>query len=87
MLTTAVGAGAIKMDDAEDLQSELDEVARNIAKGQDRQAAEKVAKVREKLDELHRDGKLSPSGYETLAAGFDALVIALPSRRAGNGDD
>lgn len=87
MLTTAVGAGALKMDDAEDLRSELDEVARNIAKGQDRQAAEKVAKVREKLDELHRDGKLSPSGYETLAAGFDALVIALPSRRAGNGDD
>ncbi|WP_446210250.1 FIMAH domain-containing protein [Micromonospora sp. IBSANI012] len=63
-----------------ELRKRLREVAEKIADGEADKARENLREFAEKLVNLRREGKISASGYEALAAGATQLGQALPGR-------
>jgi hypothetical protein len=72
-----VQTGHLNPDAANDLHSKIDEIVRETAEGQIKEAVETVAKLRDKLVELHKGGKLSTAGYELLSAKVDLIADSL----------
>jgi hypothetical protein len=77
-------AGQLDPDVGRELTKKLDEVSRDLAKGERGKAAEKVADLREKLAELHEDDKLTTTGLNALTPLLNRLAATLP---AGKHDD
>jgi eukaryotic-like serine/threonine-protein kinase len=71
-------AGRLDGKPADKLAKELEEVGREVDKGDTGKAAEKLAELRSKLDELHRDGKITTAGYDAVQASLTQLAGALP---------
>jgi serine/threonine protein kinase len=71
-------AGRLDGKTADKLAKELEEVGREVDKGDTGKAAEKLAELRSKLDELHRDGKITTAGYDAVQASLTQLAGALP---------
>jgi eukaryotic-like serine/threonine-protein kinase len=71
-------AGHLDEKTAEELTKKLQEVDRELDDGDRGKAAEKLANLRNKLDELHQDGKITSPGYEAVQASLTQLGAALP---------
>jgi len=71
-------AGHLDGKTAEELTKKLQEIDRELGKGKMGEAAEKLADLRSKLDELHRDGKITAAGYDTVQASLTQLADTLP---------
>jgi eukaryotic-like serine/threonine-protein kinase len=76
-------AGQLDRKAARDLVRRLTEVARRYGEGDAERAADKFADVREKLDDLRDDGKLTRAGYAALPY-LDQLTGSLA---AASGDE
>ncbi|SCE74266.1 serine/threonine protein kinase [Micromonospora purpureochromogenes] len=72
-----VEAGQLNPDAAKDLHSKVDAIAKEIAEDDPEQAEEQVKKLRDKLSELLRGGRLTAAGYDDLTAGVDRIAAAL----------
>jgi serine/threonine-protein kinase len=62
----------------DELTKKLQEVERELDQGDKGKAAEKVADLRSKLDELHRDGKITTTGYDAVQTSLTQLADTLP---------
>jgi serine/threonine-protein kinase len=80
-----VQAGQLDARGANDLVDRLDDVDRNLARGRPDDAAQKLEDVRDRLNELRDDGKITNAGYSAILAALDQLANALPS--AGNNNN
>jgi predicted metal-dependent peptidase len=80
-LDLRVRAGEVEADVAEDLQDKLDDAAGKLHEGEPREAAKRVADVRDKLVDLRNDGKIPAGAYDELRTGLDSLAESLPSGR------
>jgi serine/threonine protein kinase len=74
-------AGSLDDKTADKLAKELEEVGREVDKGDTGKAAKKLAELRNKLDELHRDGKITTGGYDAVQASLTQLAVTLPPER------
>jgi serine/threonine-protein kinase len=74
-------AGRLDDKTADKLGKELEEVGREVDKGDTGKAGEKLAELRSKLDELHREGKITTAGYDAVQASLTQLADILPSER------
>jgi serine/threonine-protein kinase len=72
-------AGHLDGKAADEVTKKLQEVERELDKGDTGKAAEKLANLGSKLDEMHQDGKITTAGYEALQASLIQLADALPS--------
>ena len=81
-------AGSLDGKTADELTKKLEQVGREVDKGDMSKAAEKLAELRSKLDELHRDGKITTAGYEAVQASLTQLADTLPpSEEDQSGED
>jgi serine/threonine protein kinase len=72
-------AGQLDGTTADELTKKLEQVGREVNKGDTGKAAEKLADLRSKLDELHQDGKITSAGYDAVQASLTQLADTLPS--------
>jgi eukaryotic-like serine/threonine-protein kinase len=72
-------AGQLDGETADELTKKLEQVGREVNKGDTGKAAEKLADLRSKLDELHQDGKITSAGYDAVQASLTQLADTLPS--------
>ncbi|MCW3817921.1 protein kinase [Micromonospora sp. DR5-3] len=72
-----VEAGRLNPDAAKDLHSKVDAIAKEIAESDPDQAEDQLKKLREKLGDLRRDGKLTADGYDALTADADRIAADL----------
>jgi eukaryotic-like serine/threonine-protein kinase len=72
-----VEAGQLNPDAARDLHAKVDAIAKETAEGDTDQAQEQIKKLRDKLRELLRGGKLSAGGYDALSADVDRVAAEL----------
>ncbi|WP_433315334.1 serine/threonine-protein kinase [Micromonospora chersina] len=72
-----VDAGQLNPDAAKDLHAKADAIAKETAEGDTEQAQEQIKKLRDKLSELLRGGKLTASGYDALSADVDRVAAEL----------
>jgi eukaryotic-like serine/threonine-protein kinase len=77
-------AGNLDGKTARELTRKLEEVDREVDNGDTGKAAEKLADLDSKLDELHRDGKITTAGYDAVQASLTQLADTLPP--AGQGE-
>ena len=69
----------------DELTKKLQEVERELDEGDNGKAAEKLADLHSKLDELHRDGKITTAGYHAVQTSLTQLADTLPqAERDGN---
>jgi serine/threonine protein kinase len=82
-------AGNLDGEAADELMKRLQEVDRELGDGQPGKAAEKLADLRKKLDELRHDGKITTAGYDAVDAGLTQLAKTLPPAedKKGKGED
>jgi serine/threonine protein kinase len=86
-------AGALDGETAGELTKKLAEVGREVTKGDTGKAAERLADMRSKLDEMHQDGKISTAAYDAVNASLTELADTLPrsgedkSGKHGSGED
>jgi serine/threonine-protein kinase len=82
-------AGNLDGETADELMKRLQEVDRELGDGEARKAAEKLADLRNKLDELHRDGKIATAGYYAVHPSLTQLAETLPpaENKKGRGKD
>jgi eukaryotic-like serine/threonine-protein kinase len=82
-------AGNLDGEAADELMKRLQEVDRELGDGDARKAAEKLADLRNKLDELHRDGKIATAGYYAVHPSLTQLAETLPpaENKKGRGKD
>ncbi|MGC1210991.1 MAG: serine/threonine-protein kinase [Micromonospora sp.] len=73
-----VDTGQLNPDAAKDLHTKVDAIAKEITEGDPDQAEEQIKKLRDKLDELLRGGKLTAAGYDDLSAAVDRIAAELP---------
>ena len=71
-------AGRLDGKTADELAKKLEQVDREVNKGDTGKAAERLADLRSKLDELHRDGKITTAGYDAVQASLTQLADTLP---------
>lgn len=81
-----VDAGEINSDAARALNKRLDEIGKALRRGKNDDAADRVDGLRDSLDEMRDDGKVSDTGYSTLTPAVDSLAVSLPTDD-GNGDN
>ena len=62
----------------DELTKKLQEVERELDKGDKGKAAEKLADLHSKLDQLHRDGKITTAGYDAVQTSLTQLADTLP---------
>ncbi|MEV0810842.1 protein kinase [Micromonospora sp. NPDC050200] len=72
-----VEAGRLNPDAAKDLHTKVDAIAKEIAEGDPDQAEDQLKKLRDKLSDLRRDGKLTADGYDALTADADRIAADL----------
>ncbi|GHJ57134.1 hypothetical protein Nm8I071_64410 [Nonomuraea sp. TT08I-71] len=72
-----VDAGQLNPDAARDLHAKVDAIAKETAEGDTEQAREQIKKLRDKLSELLRGGKLTADGYDALSADVDRVAAGL----------
>ncbi|WP_328421573.1 protein kinase [Micromonospora sp. NBC_00389] len=72
-----VQTGQLNPDAAKDLHSKVDAIARQIAEGDTGRAQEESKKLRDKLDDLYKGGKLTKPGHETLTGHVDRIDARL----------
>ena len=81
-------AGGLDDKTADELTKKLEQVGREVNKGDTGKAAEKLADLRSKLDELRRDGKITTAGYDAVQASLTQLADTLPpSEEDEQGED
>ncbi|PWR12471.1 hypothetical protein DKT69_23800 [Micromonospora sicca] len=73
-----VETGQLNPDAAKDLHAKVDAIAKEIAEDDPDRAEEQIRKLRDKLSELLRGGKLTAGGYDTLSANVDRIAAELP---------
>ncbi|MGR6316387.1 serine/threonine-protein kinase [Micromonospora soli] len=73
-----VDSGQLSPDAAKDLHAKVDAIAKEITEGDTNAATDQIKKLRDKLSELLRGGKLSAAGYDELSAGVDRIAAELP---------
>jgi eukaryotic-like serine/threonine-protein kinase len=71
-------AGNLDGKTVEELTKKLEEVERELDQGDNGKAAGKLADLRSKLDELHRDGKVTTAGYYAVQISLTQLADTLP---------
>jgi hypothetical protein len=59
-------AGQLDDQKANDLIRRLDEIQRRLSSGDADKATEKIAEFRKKIDEIHREGKITDAGRDAL---------------------
>ncbi|OKI77056.1 protein kinase domain-containing protein [Micromonospora sp. CB01531] len=72
-----VEAGRLNPDAAKDLHTKVDAIAKEITENDPDQAEDQLKKLREKLGDLRRDGKLTTDGYNALTADADRIAADL----------
>ncbi|MFU8876420.1 FIMAH domain-containing protein, partial [Micromonospora sp. SL4-19] len=72
-----VEAGRLNPDAAKDLHTKVDAIAKEIAASDPDQAEDQLKKLRDKLAELRRNGKLTTDGYDALTADADQIAADL----------
>ncbi|MET8911160.1 protein kinase [Micromonospora sp. NPDC004551] len=72
-----VAEGQLNPDEAKDLHAKVDAIAKETAEGDTEQAQEQIKKLRDKLSELLRGGKLTAAGYDALSADVDRVAAEL----------
>jgi eukaryotic-like serine/threonine-protein kinase len=82
-------AGNLDGKTAIELMKRFQEVDHELGDGEPGKAAEKLADLRNKLDEMHRDGKITTAGYDAVSAGLTQLAETLPPAedKRGKGED
>ena len=80
-------AGQLDDKAADELTKRLQEVDRELGNGDMSKAAEKLAHMRDKLDELHRDGKITTTGNHVVQASLTQLADTLPPAEDRKGRD
>lgn len=78
-LQQQIQAAGLRPNVAKDIRKEVEEIDRELRRNDLEQAAEKVGKLREKLDEMRDDGKLDDTAYQPIAASVDRLAATLPA--------
>jgi serine/threonine-protein kinase len=73
-----VDAGQLSPDAARDLYAKVDAIAKAIATDDVRPARDQIKKLRDKLTELVRGGKLTTAGYTELNNDVDRIEAELP---------
>ncbi|MFR9774462.1 protein kinase domain-containing protein [Micromonospora sp. MS34] len=73
-----VDTGQLNPDAATDLHNRVDAIAREIGEDDTNQAEDQVRKLRGRLDDLLRGGKLTADGYDVLTADVDRIAAELP---------
>jgi hypothetical protein len=71
-------AGRLDDKTADKLAKKLEEVGREVDQGDTGKAADKLAELRNNLDGLHRDGKITTAGYDAVQASLTQLAGTLP---------
>lgn len=79
-----VAAGEINGDAGEELGKKLDEIGKALRQGKQGDAVDRVDNLRDSLDGMRNDGKVSDTGYSALDPVIESLAESLP---AGNGND
>jgi serine/threonine protein kinase len=77
IIAQAAASGELDEHAAEELQKKLEEVSKELEKGDTEKAVEKAADMREKLDEAVEKGEVPESVAAQIGAGIDALQAAL----------
>ena len=77
-------AGALDEDAAEKLTNRLEDVAKEVEKGDLDEAADKARDVRDELRDLRRDDELTNAGYAAILASLDDLTRSLSRSDGGN---
>jgi hypothetical protein len=74
-------AGELNAETARELSGRLDEIERDLAKGQEEKAAGKVDELKDKLAEWSKDNKITDAGYAAVMGSLDQLANSLPAPR------
>src|SRR5262245_7162443 len=77
-------AGELDGDAANDLLNRLDDLDRDLARGRTGKAGQKIEEIRDRLDELAGDGKITGAGAAAIRQSLDQLASSLPTQ--GNQD-
>jgi eukaryotic-like serine/threonine-protein kinase len=80
-------AGHLDGEAVDELTKKLQQVDRELGNGDARKAAEKLADLRSKVDELHRDGKITTAANDALQASLTQLADTLPPAEDKKGND
>jgi serine/threonine-protein kinase len=73
-----VRAGQLDRKAARDVYKKLDDITRRLGRNEPDDAGQKVAELNRKIIDLRATGRLSATGYHTLAPRVDRLASALP---------
>ncbi|MGI5246712.1 protein kinase domain-containing protein [Dactylosporangium sp. CA-139066] len=86
-LQAQAGDGGLDSGTTRELNRRLDSFARDLQRGNTDRAAVELASLRNRLDQLHRDGTLSSTAYTAMLAPVDELAANLPASGGGSGRD
>ena len=73
-----MGDGQLDRKGAKDVYKKLDDITRGLGRNEPDNAGQKVAELHRKITSLRATGRLSATGYDTLAPSVDRLASALP---------
>jgi serine/threonine-protein kinase len=75
-----VAAGALTVATAADLHKRVDDIAKRLDAGDDKDLPKKIKDLRNKLTDLRREGRLTQAGYDALNRGLDPVAALAPPR-------
>jgi serine/threonine protein kinase len=73
-----VAAGALTEAAAVDLHKRVDDIAKRLDAGDRKDLPKKIKDLRTKLTDLHREGRLTQAGYDTLNRDLDPVAALAP---------
>ena len=79
-------AGNIDAETSGELTRKRHDIDRALADNKPDKAAEKVANLRKKIDDLREDDKMSGAGYDAVTASLDQLAATLPATKRDEKD-
>ena len=79
VILALIAAGELDEDAADSITDRLNEVDRSLDRGQENRAADRLDQVRERVEDLRRDGDVNEPAYEILVASLDQLAGTIPS--------
>lgn len=85
VIQAQVQSGQVDASAANDLLNRLDDVERHFANGRLDRALDQIDKLREKVETLARDGRITSAGRAAVLDSLDELTNTY--RETGNGDD
>jgi serine/threonine-protein kinase len=77
--------GQVNADDASQLSDALDEVDRDLGRSRFNQALDRLNEVRDQLNQLLSDSKISQYGYDAILNAVNDLAAAITQAGQGNG--